>query len=92
MSRIIEITVLGDYQLHLKFDDGIEGELKLNHLLKNNEYNFVNDYSEFSKIKVHPKSGDLFWEDYQTEHLCKNAIRKQIELRNLAKRLKLMVD
>lgn len=92
MKKITDITVLENYKIHVKYNDGLEGEIHLNHLMDKEEYAFAKNYEDFSKLKIHPKTSDLFWENYNTEHLCKNAIRSQIELRNLAKRLKLVVD
>lgn len=92
IKKIVELKVLENYRVFLKYDDDLEGEINLSHLLNKDEFSFIKNYDEFSKISIHPTSNDLYWKDTIADHLCKNALRKQIELRNLAKRLKLAVD
>lgn len=90
MSNIVEVKVSDKYKLFIKYSDGVEGEISLQHLKDDFTYQFLNDKDEFEKVYVDEKTGDIFWPN--SVNLCKNAIYRQLELKCMMKRLKIDMD
>jgi hypothetical protein len=90
MLKIKNFKVIEHWKLSISYTDGLSGEISLLHLKDKPGYKPLNEFNYFSSIKIDSKSGDLVWDNGVS--LCKNAIYKQLELKLLAKRLKLDLD
>ncbi|MBN1301571.1 MAG: DUF2442 domain-containing protein [Melioribacteraceae bacterium] len=90
MNKIVNVVATGNNRLFIKYDDGLEGELTFDHLMKRAGYEVLNNEEYFNSVTIDGKSGDLIWDNGIS--LCKNAAYKQLELKNLAYKLKLDLD
>ncbi|HUP23591.1 MAG TPA: DUF2442 domain-containing protein [Thermoanaerobaculia bacterium] len=62
LKDIVEVRHLGGYRLHLRFEDGAEGELDLSGRLQfHGVFARLEDVSEFGKVRVNPESGTIEW-------------------------------
>ena len=62
MHKIINVNVLQNYQVKLKFDDGQQGIADLSHLVGKGVFSIWNDYNAFQNVKI-GSSGELVWSD-----------------------------
>jgi len=62
MRKIIHVTALQDYNLELKYDDGMMGIVDLSHLAGKGVFSVWNDYDFFRDVKI-GTSGELVWND-----------------------------
>jgi hypothetical protein len=59
---VIDVNVIGDTRLHIKFDDGREGDLECTGFLSfNGVFEPLRDPREFAKVRVDPESGTICW-------------------------------
>ena len=75
MHKIINVSVLQDYQLRIEFTDGEKGIVDLSHLVGKGVFSLWNDYSQFESVKI-GSSGELMWSD-QID-LCPDSLYLQI--------------
>ena len=62
LKDIVEVRVLGQYRVHLRFEDGVEGELDLAKIIEfNGVFAPLKDRREFAKVRVHPELGTIVW-------------------------------
>jgi hypothetical protein len=61
MARITEAIALPGYRLHLRFDDGAEGDTNLSSLIGKGVFASWNDPAVFAKVSVDPLSGTVCW-------------------------------
>jgi len=55
LKDITEVRHILDYKIHLRFKDGVEGELDLNSFVSfDGVFESLKDISEFKKVKAHP--------------------------------------
>ena len=87
MAELIKVKPLKDHKIYLKYSNGLEGEYSLKKVMLKEEYKFLSDDEIFDKVEVDKKTNDVGWGNGVT--LCKNAIYKQLELMQLAEKLKL---
>ena len=71
MHKIIDVTVLKDYKVRLKYADGQQGVADLSHLVGKGVFALWNDYEAFQNVKI-GSSGELSWGD-QVD-LCPDAL------------------
>ncbi len=90
MAEIKDVKVIEHWKLSVEYDDGLEGEISLSHLSGKPEYKSLSNYDYFKSVCFDDESGDLIWDNGIS--LCKNAIYKQLELKRLAKSLKIDLD
>jgi hypothetical protein len=62
MHKIINVNVLQNYQVKLKFDDGQQGIADLSHLVGKGVFSIWNDYNAFQNVRI-GSSGELMWSD-----------------------------
>jgi hypothetical protein len=62
MLKPIEVKVLKKYRLHLKFSDGVEGEIDLSEFAGKGVFALWNDYSKFEQVHI-GESGEIAWND-----------------------------
>lgn len=85
MAKIINVQPTDDFQMIVKYSDGLDGKISLMKMLKHNEYECIKDLVEFKKVKIDSKSGDIVWDCGAT--ICKNALRGMLELQQEMARL-----
>jgi Protein of unknown function (DUF2442) len=59
---VVEIRLLGGYRVHLRFEDGVEGDLDLGRIIRfEGVFEPLRDEREFAKVRVHPDLGTIVW-------------------------------
>lgn len=59
---IVEVRPLGGYRVHLRFADGVEGDLDLGELIRfEGVFTPLRDPARFAEVRVHPELGTLVW-------------------------------
>jgi hypothetical protein len=59
---IVEARALGGHRLHLRFEDGVEGEVDLSKLVEfKGVFAPLRDPREFGKVEVNPELGTVCW-------------------------------
>lgn len=62
MKDIVEVRALGGYRVHLRFEDGVEGDLDLGELIEfKGIFAALRDEKEFAKVRVNPDLGTIVW-------------------------------
>ena len=62
MMKAVDIKPLPNYRLHIKFADGIEGDLDLSDLVNVGVFEKFNDVNYFNNVKV-GMFGEPCWND-----------------------------
>ncbi len=75
MLKPISVTPLPGYKLHVKYADGVEGEVGLSHLVGKGVFVEWNDGFAFESVTI-GDHGELRWSD--KIDLCSDAIYLQI--------------
>lgn len=86
----VEVKTIGKLKIFVKYSDGLDGEISLSKHQADPGYKQLLDDNYFKTVKINNKSHDICWDNGIT--LCKNAVYKQLELKQLAKKLKLNLD
>jgi len=59
---VIEVKVLNDYKLHLKFDDGSYGDVDISKLVPfKGIFKLLEDRNFFSQVSINPDIGTICW-------------------------------
>jgi hypothetical protein len=62
LKDIVEVRHLGGHRLHLRFEDGVAGEVDVASLLEfHGVFAALKDIGEFSKVRVDPEFGTIVW-------------------------------
>ncbi len=62
LNDVVAATALGDYRVHLVFEDGIEGDLDLAHWLNfKGVFEPLLDPDYFARVRVNPDIGTVTW-------------------------------
>jgi len=62
LKDIVEVRALGGYRVHLRFEDGVEGELDLGRMIRfRGVFAPLEDEREFAKVRVEPELGTIVW-------------------------------
>ena len=61
LDRIVAAEPRPDYHVWIRFEDGLEGELSLAHLVGRGVFASWSDQSEFRKLFIDPESGTIAW-------------------------------
>ncbi len=59
--KVKEVNYVGDYTLHVVFEDGVEGDLKLDHLVEDGVFEVLKDKEAFSKAFT--KGRSIAWSE-----------------------------
>ena len=62
MFKPVEVKVLKNYKLWVKYEDGTEGEVDLSHLAGKGVFSIWNDYAVFEKVYI-GQYGEMAWGD-----------------------------
>lgn len=61
LDRIVAAEPRPDYHVWIRFEDGLEGELSLAHLVGRGVFAAWSDESEFRKLFIDLESGTIAW-------------------------------
>lgn len=62
LKDIVEVRALGGYRVHLRFEDGVEGELDLGKMIRfKGVFAGLADEREFVRVRVDPELGTIVW-------------------------------
>jgi hypothetical protein len=61
LDRIVAAEARPDYHLWVRFEDGLEGEVSVKHLVGKGVFAAWSDEAEFQKVFVDPESGTVAW-------------------------------
>jgi hypothetical protein len=62
LKDVVEVRPLGGYRVHLRFEDGVEGDLDLGRLIEfEGVFAPLRDEQEFAKVHLHPELGTIVW-------------------------------
>ena len=75
MLKLIEIQPLSDYRLHLRYADGVVGDVDLASLVGKGVFRLWNDPEAFQNVSI-GSGGELRWSD--EVDLCADALYLQI--------------
>ncbi len=64
LKDVIAVHPLENYQLHLYFEDGVEGIVDISQIVEEftGVFEPLKDFSEFAKVKVNPDWGTVYWD------------------------------
>ena len=61
LDRIVDVEPRADYRVWIRFEDGLEGELSLAHLVGQGVFASWEDEVEFQKVSVDQQAGTIAW-------------------------------
>lgn len=62
LRDVVEVRPLGEYRLHLRFEDGVEGDLDLGDVIEfKGVFAPLRDAREFAQVRVHSELGTIVW-------------------------------
>ena len=61
LSPIENVEARPGYRLWIRFADGVEGEVSLNHLVGKGVFGAWKDLDFFSRVAIDPTSGTVVW-------------------------------
>ena len=62
LKDVTEVKPLGGYRVHLRFEDGAEGDLDLSQLINfSGVFASLKDEKEFARVRVNPAIGTIVW-------------------------------
>jgi hypothetical protein len=62
LKDIVEARHLGGYRLHLRFEDGVTGDVDLSSRVRfQGVFAPLADVAEFAKVRVDPELGTIVW-------------------------------
>ena len=84
LKDVVEVRPLGGYRVHLRFEDGVEGDLDLGDMIEfKGIFAAIRDVQEFSNVRVHPELGTIVWPngaDLDPDVLYARIAGKEIDL------------
>lgn len=61
--QIITVKAMPNYKLHLYFEDGVEGEVSLEHLVNKGIFKWWNEGDNFSKVYIDSETNAVAWNE-----------------------------
>jgi hypothetical protein len=62
LKDVVEVRPLGGYRVHLRFEDGAQGELDLARLIRfRGVFAPLKDETEFARVRVDAELGTIVW-------------------------------
>ena len=62
LKDVVEVRSIGGYRIHLRFEDGVEGDLDLGSMIEfKGIFAALRDDKEFAKVQIHPELGTVVW-------------------------------
>lgn len=87
MVNPVLVKAINENQLYIEYSDGLKGTLDLTKVKSRTEHQIPNSFAGFAKVKIDESTGDFVWEN--GANICKNASYRILELKRLAKSIKL---
>jgi hypothetical protein len=79
-AKIVACKPRPNYHVWIRFDDGLEGEVDLNHLVGKGVFEAWNSVDYFNTVRVDPKSDTIAWgEDIDLDPY---SLREKLEKKN----------
>jgi hypothetical protein len=75
MLKLVEVKPLANYRLHLRYADGVAGEVDLSSLVGQGVFRLWNDPEMFARVSI-GSGGELRWND--EVDLCADALYLEI--------------
>jgi hypothetical protein len=75
MFKPIEVTPLPGYRLHIRYSDGVEGDIDLAHLVGHGVFALWMDPKRFEQVSL-GESGEIRWND--DVDVCSDALYLEI--------------
>lgn len=82
MKVPISVKIINEEQIYIKYSDGLEGNISIKKSLNKN-------INQSTNIVINKDSKNIIINDVE---LCKDAIYKQLHLKNIASKLKLDIE
>lgn len=80
IPKIIQVNPVKNHILHLRFDDGVEGDVDLQAELYGTVFKPLHDQAYFLKVSIHPDFHTLCWPngaDLSPEYLYEKTLESQ---------------
>ena len=62
MKDVVEVKPLPTFRLHIRFEDGLEGDVDLKDLVRfEGVFAPLRDHARFAEVRVHPELGTVYW-------------------------------
>jgi hypothetical protein len=62
LKDVVEVRPLGGHRVHLRFEDGVEGDLDLGQVIEfKGIFEPLRDEEEFAKVRLHGELGTIVW-------------------------------
>jgi len=61
IPRVVEARYVRDFIIHLRFSEGVEGDVDLKRELEGEVFEPLKDVAYFQKFQVHPELHTLTW-------------------------------
>ena len=62
LKDIVEARIVDGYRVHLRFEDGVEGDVDLGHLIRSEGvFAALRDPKEFARLTVNVEIGTICW-------------------------------
>ncbi|MGD8781649.1 MAG: DUF2442 domain-containing protein [Ignavibacteria bacterium] len=90
MANPVSVKALEGYKIQVVYSDGIKGEINLTHLKKDPAYQNLFNNMNFDYVFIDETTKDIKWNS--GESICKNAVYKQLELKNLMNKLHIDIN
>ncbi|MBN1889812.1 MAG: DUF2442 domain-containing protein [Thermoflexales bacterium] len=75
MFKPIQVKALPNYQLWVRYSDGVEGKIDLSHLAGKGVFSLWDDYHAFEQVTI-GSSGEIAWGD--EIDICPDAVYMRI--------------
>ncbi|MBI3910586.1 MAG: DUF2442 domain-containing protein [Armatimonadetes bacterium] len=82
MHRIVAVQPLPSYRVHLRFSDGVEGEVSLADLVGKGVFAAWQDPKYFARVSIDPETHTLTWPN--GVDLCPDALYEDVVARKAA--------
>lgn len=64
LKDIVAVKPLADYQLWLRFEDGVEGVVDISQLIQfSGIFTPLQNRATFAQVEIHPELGTLVWQN-----------------------------
>jgi len=63
VNKIVACRPLSKYRVWIRFDDGLEGEVDLNHLVGKGVFKAWDSVQFFNQVRIDPRTNTLAWGD-----------------------------
>ena len=81
-AKIVACKPRPDYHVWIQFDDGLEGEVDLSHLVGKGVFKAWDSIEFFKKVEIHPRMHTIVWYNGDQEidldpYVLRDEVRKQ---------------